>query len=64
MRLSHVLERTRTLSGIQFTRHFIEFVVVEMKEVVGSNVNVILARQTCGQCSCMSARSVEANAER
>jgi len=37
-----LLERTRILSGIQFTRHYIEFVVVETKYLVGSNVNVIL----------------------
>jgi len=43
------LERTQILSGIQFTRHFIEFVVVETKQFVSSNVNVILTRQTCGQ---------------
>ena len=43
------LERTRILSEIQFTRHFIEFVIVETKRFVGSNVNVILTRQTCGQ---------------
>jgi len=48
-------ERTRILSGIQFTRYFIEFVVVETKRFVGSNVNVILTRQPCGQRSRMSA---------
>jgi len=30
-------------------RHFIEFVVVEPKQFAGSNVNVILTRQTRGQ---------------
>jgi len=49
------LKRTRILSGIQFTRHFIEFAVVETKQFVGSNVNVILTRQTCGQRSSMAA---------
>ena len=28
-------------SGIQFTRYFIEFVVVETKQIVSSNLNVI-----------------------
>ena len=40
------LERTRILSGIQFTTNFIEFFVVETKRFVGSFVNVILTRQT------------------
>ena len=44
------LEQTRLLSGIQFTTHFIEFFVVETKRFVSSTVNVILTRQTCGQC--------------
>jgi len=43
------LERTRILSGIRFTRHCIVFVGVETKRFVGSNVNVILTRQTCSQ---------------
>jgi len=30
-------------------KHFIEFVFVETNEVVRSNLNVILTRQTCGQ---------------
>ena len=33
------LERTRILSGIQFTTHVIEFFVVETKRFVGSTVN-------------------------
>jgi len=41
------LERTRILSGIQFTTYFIEIFVVEMKRFVGSFVHVILTRQTC-----------------
>jgi len=36
---------------------FIEFVLLETKRFVGSNVNVILTRQTCGQHSSMSAGS-------
>jgi len=44
-------------SGIQFTRHFIEFVFVEMNQLFGSNLNVILSRQTCGQRSGMAAGS-------
>jgi len=46
----------RVLSGIQFTRHSMEFVVVETKELVSSKVSKhdILTRQTCRQHSCMS----------
>ena len=51
------LERTQFLNGIQFTRHFIECIVAETKQFVGSSVNMILRRQTCGQCSSMSAGS-------
>jgi len=51
------LERTRILSGMQFTTHFIEFFVVETKRFVGSFVNVILTRQTCGQRSSRGAES-------
>jgi len=40
------LERTQILSGIQYTTHFMDFFVVEMKQIVGSFVNVILTRQT------------------
>jgi len=45
------LERTRILSGIQFTTHFIGFFVVVTKLFAGhgSFVNVILTRHTCGQ---------------
>ena len=43
------LERTWILSGIQFTRHCIVFVVVETTRFVGSNVNMILTQQTCSQ---------------
>jgi len=52
-----LLERTRILSGIQFTTHFIEFFVVETKRFDGSLVNVILTRQTCGQRSSRAAQS-------
>jgi len=51
------LERTRILSGIQFTTHFIDFFVVETKRFVGSSVHVILTRQTCGQRSSKVAES-------
>jgi len=51
------LERTRILSGIQFTTYFIEIFVMEMKRFVGSFVNVILTRQTCGQRSSRAAES-------
>jgi len=44
-------ERAWVFSGIQFTKILIEFVVVETKDVVRSNSNVILTRQTCGQHS-------------
>ena len=46
-----LLERTWILSGIQFTTHFIESFVVETKRFVGSFVNLIFTRQTCGQRS-------------
>jgi len=48
-------KRTCVFSGIQFTRHCIEFVVVETKQIVSDNSNVILTRQTCGQRSGMAA---------
>ena len=51
------LEQTRILSVIHFTIHFIEIFVVETKRFVGSSVNVILTRQTCGQCSSRAAES-------
>jgi len=51
------LEQTGILSGIQFTRHIIEFVLVETKRFVGSNVNQVLTRQTCGQRSSRAAGS-------
>jgi len=55
-------ERTRILSGIKFTTHFIDFFFVETKRFVSSFVNVILTRQTCGQRSRAGLR--KANAER
>jgi len=39
-------KRTCIFGGIQFIRHLIEFVVVETKQTVSSNSNVILTRQT------------------
>ena len=48
-------ERKCIFSGFQFTRQFIEFVVVETKQIVSNNSNVILTRQTCGQRSGMAA---------
>jgi len=51
------LERLWILSGIQFTTRFIDFFVVETKRFVGSFVNVILTRQTCGQRSSRAAES-------
>jgi len=52
-------ERTRILSGIHFTRHFIEFVVVETKLFVGSNVTVILTRPVLDQATQSKRRSVK-----
>jgi len=43
--------------GIQFTKHFIKSVFVETTQVFGSNPNVILTWQTCGQHSGMAAGS-------
>jgi len=51
------LKRTCVFSGIQSKKHFIEFVFVEPNQLFGSNVNMILTRQTCGQSSSMSAGS-------
>jgi len=51
------LEQTQIVSGIQFTTHCIEFLVVESNRFVGSFENVILTRQTCGQRSSRSAES-------
>jgi hypothetical protein len=51
------LERTRILSGFQFTTYFIEFFVVETKRFVGSFVHMIFdaanlrpaLEQSCGK---------------
>jgi len=51
------LKQSRSLGGIQFTTHFIDFFVVETKRFVCSFVNVILTRQTCGQRSSRGAES-------
>jgi len=51
------LERMRILNGIKFTTHFIDLFVVETKRFVGSFVNVILTRQSCGQRSNRAAES-------
>jgi len=48
-------KRTCVFSGIQFTRYFIEFVVVETKQIVSGNSNMMLTRQPCGQRSDMAA---------
>ena len=47
------ISRTRILIGIQFTTYFIDFFV----QFVGSTVNVLLTRQTCGQRSSGAAES-------
>ena len=52
-----LFKRTCEFSGIQFTKHFIEFVFVETNKAVRSNSNVILTRQTCSQRSCRVAGS-------
>jgi len=52
-----LFERTCEFIGIQFTKHFIEFVFAEANGVVRSNSNVILTRQTCGQRSSRVAAS-------
>ena len=44
------------LSAIQFTTQIIEFVLVEMNQLVGSNPMVICMRETCGQRSGMAAK--------
>jgi len=46
-----LFKRTCEFCGIQFTKHFIGFFFVETNEVVRSNLNVILMRQTCGHRS-------------
>jgi Tfp pilus assembly PilM family ATPase len=56
-----LFKQTCVFSGIQFTKHFIEFVFVETNEVVCSNSTMILTQQTCGQ---RSSRVVGSNCER
>jgi len=46
-----LFKRRCEFDGIQFTKHFIKFVRVEMNKLVGSNPHVILTRQTCGERS-------------
>jgi len=46
-----LFERSCVFAGIQFTKHFIEFILVETKKLFRSNSNMILTRQTCGQHS-------------
>ena len=53
-RIGFCLKRTCVPSGIQFTRHFIKLLVVETKQIVSSDSNVILTRKTCGQRSGMA----------
>ena len=55
--VGYFFERTRLVSGIQFTKHFIKFIVAETKQCVGTILNVIFTQQTCGQRSSMSVGS-------
>ena len=50
-------KQTCVFSGIQFTRHLIEFVVVETKQIVSINSNLYLMQQICGQRLGMAAVS-------
>ena len=50
-----LLKQTCVFSKIEFTRHFIEFLFVETKQIVSSNSNLVSTRQTCGQRSGMAA---------
>jgi len=43
--------RTCVSAGLQFTKHFIEFVLVETNQLFGSDSKVILTRQTCSHRS-------------
>jgi len=52
-----LFKRMCVFSGVQFTRHFIEFILVETKQNVSINSNVILTRQTYGERSGMAAAS-------
>ena len=51
------MKHTCVFSRIQLTKHCIEFVFVETKELFSRDSNVILTRQTCGQRSGMAAAS-------
>jgi len=53
-------ERTQILSGIQFTKHFIEFVLCGENQLFGSNINVIYTLKTCGQRSSTSESKCQA----
>jgi len=46
-----LFERTCVFIGIQFTKHFIGFDLVETNQFFDSNSNVILTWQTCGHRS-------------
>jgi len=59
-----ISRKTRILGGIQFTTHFIEFLIVETKQFIGNTVNVILTWKTCGQRSSSLAGFQKANTER
>ena len=58
------LERTRILGRFQFTRYFIEFVLVETNQLVGSNPNVILTQQHSKHAAVARGGLREANTER
>jgi len=51
------LVRSCVFRGNQFTKHSIEFELVETNQLFGSNANVMLTQQTCGQRSGMAAVS-------
>jgi len=53
-----LFERTCVFAWIQFAKHFIELVFVETNELVHSNSNLIMTRQTCGQHSSRVAERV------
>jgi len=50
-------ERACIFIGIQFTKHFIEFVFVETNQFVGSNPNVILMRKTSARAWLLEANA-------
>ena len=53
------LERTQILSGIQFTKHFIDFFVVTTKRFVGTFVNKNFDKMRCKLDSIENPRSFE-----